>query len=294
MTDLRRDLERAPHAFTLLAAVSAAGDGVRLRPALSLAFPRAEVLAAERNADDAWRLTVGLPGLYGTGSPLPASYTEDLFADGDDELRRGVLDLVNHRVLSLLVDTLRHRRDGTRRARQLALATGLDGRLVGGRIPGEELLAYAGFLAGRCRSADALERILTHRSDVPCAVEECVERWTGIPIEQRTSLGLANATLGQDTIAGESLCSRATAFRIVVGPLPWDRVDPWLPGGDGLADLCALTDLANGDGLDYEIELLVETAGMPCQALGAGRLGLDSRTDGMPADLRRELVHRSA
>ncbi len=294
MTPLQRRLREQPWAFDLSRAVAVVGGGgpVRLRPDLSLAMPAAEVVAAETDGDG-WRLTLGIPGLYGAGSPLPSSYTEDLFPEEEDPLRRGVVDLINDRVLHLLVQALRRERDPQVSRDLLGLATGLAGRRFADRIDGDDLLAFAGLLGGRARGADGLERLLGGWSGVACTVEECIPLLTPIPRDQQTSLGGLNTALGSTTIAGEAVVSRATAFRVVVGPLPWNAVDPWLPGGSGLAELCTLTDLANTDALDYEIVLVVETAGMPNIPLGDGRLGLDTRTEGTMDGLRRELVFRT-
>jgi type VI secretion system protein ImpH len=290
---LEAELLAEPERFDLLAALAVTGTQVRLRPALELAYPRAEVLSAERDQQHQWLLTVGLPGLYGPASPLPSSYTEDLLADEDDSLRRDLLDLVHHRLLQLLADTRQRALGGPDQRRQLSLIAGLSERLVGGRIPGGQLLAFCGLLCARSRSADALTRLLSAWSGVRCAVEQCIERWTRIPLTEQTRLGQANACLGVETVVGDALCSRATSFRVTIGPLSWDRVEPWLPGGPGLADICALTDLLNADAHDYEVVLAVDTQGMPCHGLGSGRLGLDLRTTGEAAGIRYDAVYRS-
>jgi type VI secretion system protein ImpH len=282
-----------PYRFDLIAALAVTGPQVRLRPALELAYPRAEVLTAEHDATHGWTLTVGLPGLYGPASPLPSSYTEDVLADEEDTLRRDLLDLVHQRLLLLLAASRQRTLGGPDQRRQLSLIAGLTERLVGGRIPGSQLLAFCGLLCGRSRSADALSRLLTSWSQVPCTIEQCIERWTPIPSAEQTRLGQANAALGLNTVAGDALCSRATSFRVAIGPLPWNQVEPWLPGGHGLADICALTDLLNSDSHDYEVVLAVETHGMPCHGLGTGRLGLDLRTTGEASGIRFDAVYRS-
>ncbi len=291
-------------AFTFIAAVdaaagavalggtSAAAEQVRLRPHLSLAFTTAEVIAAVRDEQGRWQLTVGLPGLYGANSPLPLSYTEDLLALDQPTLTRGVLDVLHHRLLSLLHRALHKYRDGDI-AGVLHRLTGLDQRLSAGRLSSQRLLAYAGILTGRARGADALERMVQHYFNVPCQVEACILRWTPLPDEQRTRLGQAHASLGVDSVAGDTIASRATAFRVILGPLAWDIVDGFQPHGEHLADLQALIGMINGDGLDYEVELIIDSRQAPHLPMGSARLGLDLRTAGTVAAVRRELVYRS-
>lgn len=297
-------LSSNPGAFSFVAAVDAVAGGiplggtaaaaeqVRLRPHLSLAFPTSEVMAAEKDAAGIWHLTVGLPGLYGANSPLPTSYTEDLLAREDDDPARGLLDVVHHRLLSLLHRALHKYRDGDLSI-PLQRLTGVYQRNLAGRITGQRLLAYAGILAGRARGADTLERVVSHYLDVPCRIEQCIMLWTPLPSDQITRLGEANSALGVDCVAGDTVCSRATAFRITVGPLRWNAVDGFLPGGACLADLHALVGLLNNDALDYEVELLVDTAGAPELPLGEARLGLDVRTSGDAPAVRRDIVYRS-
>ncbi len=301
-------LHNQPSAFSFVAAIdavaggvalggtSAAAERVRLRPHLGLAFPLAEVVAAEKPCDPGsdlrWQITVGLPGLYGANSPLPTSYTEDLLARDVNDPTRGLLDVIHHRLLSLLHRALHKYRDGDL-AGPLQRLTGLHQRLIGGRIPSQRLLAYTGILAGRARGADTLERVLSHFHEVPCRIEQCIEMWTPLPADQLTRLGEANCGLGSDCVAGDTICSRATAFRITVGPLRWSDMAGFLPGGERLADLQALVGHLEGDALDYEVELLIDTTGLPESSLGDARLGLDLRTSGAFPTERREIVYRS-
>src|SRR5262249_61838352 len=79
---------------------------VRLRPSLSLAFPESDVAAVERleEGDGArFLIETNFLGLYGSTSPLPTYYAEEMLQDTSEEsLVRGVLDLFHHRILSLL------------------------------------------------------------------------------------------------------------------------------------------------------------------------------------------------
>ncbi len=293
---LQADLAANAPAFSFTAAIAVAGEQARLRPHLSLAFPATEVVAAECLAG-IWHVTLGLPGLYGAHSPLPTSYTEDLLADepaiDSDPLRRGLYDVLHQQVYRLLADVLDHHREPQQDARLIAQFSGLIDRRIGERIPGEALLAWAGLLSGRSRGADALERVLSGWAGVPCVVEECIALWTPLPDDHCTRLGAANSTLAIDCVAGGWFVSRATAFRVEIGPVPWTVMESWLPDGHHLGDTLAVIDLLNGDALDVEVVLVIDTATMPCPPLGAARLGRDLRTTGPAAAVRREVVYRS-
>lgn len=294
--DLRSAVAAARRLFPTAAPVGRQGppaaEGVRFLQELSFAFPTAEVVAAraERGGDgERIALTTALMGLYGAVSPLPAYVTERLLADDETSPARGLIDLLHHRVLALLYRALTRYRaavpppdgDGLRWMRRLQAVAGLP-EGGDGAVRGERLLGWAGLLARQPRGADALAQVIGQWFAVPCAVEQCVARWTDLPATAQTRLGEANATLGGDVVCGERVLSRATAFRLAIGPVPWDQAVDWQPGGGRFAELHALVDALNGDALDWELDLVVDTAPMPALAVDDPRaqLGWTTRLAG--------------
>ena len=71
---------------------------VRVRPELSLAFPAADVRRVELTEDDDpfLQVTATFLGLYGSSSPLPTHYTEELMdeASADSSVSRDFLDII--------------------------------------------------------------------------------------------------------------------------------------------------------------------------------------------------------
>ena len=286
------DFAATPWKYDLAAAWRLLGPTTTLRPALSLDFPPGEIRAAEQTADGSWTLTIGLAGLYGHGSPLPLADTEELIAAGADSLRRGLLDLLAGHLLACEAEALDQSRAGADLARRLGVLCGLAQRTVPNDLAGDGLLAYAGILSGRGRTAAGLARMLSHWAEVPCAVEPCSALWTVLPDAEQSRLG--SALLGVDAVAGSAVCSRATSFTITVGPVAWTAAEPWLPGGARLTALCALTRMVNRDAHAFAVQLVIADGGMPSFALGSGRLGFDQRLSGEPSGTRTELVYSSA
>ncbi|MGB9701073.1 MAG: type VI secretion system baseplate subunit TssG, partial [Thermodesulfobacteriota bacterium] len=72
---------------------------IKIRPHLSLAFPPADIAQIEENAEDPFSFTVTATflGLYGSSSPLPTFYTEDLLAEAMEEetVTRDFIDIFN-------------------------------------------------------------------------------------------------------------------------------------------------------------------------------------------------------
>src|SRR5262249_17064623 len=152
-------------------------ETVRLRPTLGFGFPLADVDSAEwaedAAADGSLAITLTFLGLYGSNSPLPAHFTEALLLEkGDadeyrrDELVRGFLDILHHRVYSLLYRVwLKYRyyatfqKDGRDPISEilrgfLGLGTSnLDEKL---RVSAVKLFRYAGLLSQKPRSTAGL------------------------------------------------------------------------------------------------------------------------------------------
>ncbi|MBA3686540.1 MAG: type VI secretion system baseplate subunit TssG [Planctomycetes bacterium] len=266
---------------------------VRLRPELSLAFATTEVSGVDAGRDSSgrprWQLSTPLMGLYGTGSPLPAYLTERLLAHDDDGLARGVVDLIHHRLLSLLYRALIVYRPALPQAGHDDFARRLV-QLLGLHVPErarvrpEFLLAYAGILSRQPRGAEAIEQVLADWFKVPVTVEQCVARWTAVPGDALTRLGVANAGLGSGALLGARVFERATTFAVAIGPVPHRDFIRYLPGGDLHDEVREIVALLDGGGFDYACAVIVDTEGMPRQALGAqaGALGRDARLAGSP------------
>lgn len=265
-------------------------ERVRLRPSLNLNFGLADIATVDGIESprglDRIRLTVNFMGLYGSASPLPAHYTEEMLDDEqDDSLLRGFLDLFHHRLLSLLYRVWEKYRHAVQYdpAGQDWYSLRLLGLLGAdtAMLPRDQhlrpgrLLAYAGLMTQQPRSAASLQALLAdHFPEGGVEVESCRARWCEVPAGQRNALGRANCRLGTDLTVGERVLDRAGNFGIRVGPLAVDDFDGFLPPGDSMAQLRELVDLFNGDGLDYEVTLVLHGPGVPGLQLNSQRARL--------------------
>jgi type VI secretion system protein ImpH len=215
----------------------ASDERLRFRPEVSFGFPATDVaevdaLSSEEGEPAKYRVTTTFLGLYGSTSPLPSFYTEQILADDEGADRvRAFLDLFHHRLLSLFYRCWAKYRyavgfsaDGsdafTRRVMAL-VGLGTPGLAEQTGIPAIRLLRYAGLLTQLPPSAAALEAMLRDAFDgVPVCVEPCTGRWARIAPSQRALLGRRNTTLGVDCTVGEAVFSRSDSFRICMGPMP--------------------------------------------------------------------------
>jgi len=272
-------------------------ERLRMRPNLSLGFPRADIAHVDQSemADGGtrWHLDVNFMGLYGPSSPVPTQYTEDLIRDayqGDDSsLVRGFLDLFHHRVLSLLYrvwEKYRHTVQYDPKGRDYyssrllrTVGANLDWLPEDEHLPAGRVLAYAGLLTQRPRSAETLRAILAdHFPEGEVSISQCLRREKGISPDQRNRLGGLNSSLGVDLSLGHSVPDSAGCFGISVGPIDFEDYVDFMPDRENMAQLNELVDLFNSDALDYEVTVILRGEQTPALALGnpLHRLGYSS------------------
>ncbi len=282
-------LEKArPDAPRVGRAGPASREALRFRPTLSLAFPNSDVVSVteEMDADGRPRFTIetAFLGLYGTVSPLPNYFTEELLHESDeDSLVRGVLDLFHHRITSLLYRCWeKYRYEVQYRetagddfsSRMLCLmGLGIAPPPDGSAVPSARLLRFAGLLGRPVCPAAALEcAVGDHFDGLSTRVLQCVPRWVTIPLESRTRLGAASSTLEVDAHAGEEVLDRAGKFRIRLGPVGLASFLGFLPGELDARKLDELTRLFVRDRLEYEAELVLRREEVPHLRLVQGAI----------------------
>lgn len=309
-SSLKLDLLEKAHAFSFFqvmrllpffdgpnARIKAAQSGetgnVRIRPKLSLAFPPSDVDSIEEFDEEEPRflVTATFLGLYGPSSPLPTFYTEDLVdeASEDESVSRDFIDVINHRLFSLLfrcwvkyrqlVQVVEER--NPQHIQRLFSLFGLGEKTLRRRIPDAYgLIRYIGLLTQFPRSAVGLKALLQDAlGDVRVQVISCVQRKAKIPEDQRLFLGSSGHCLGQDSFLGEEIEDRMGKFRLRIGPLNSRQFHGLLPGRGECEKLAFLTRFYVTDPLEYDAELVLAEGETQCACLGApewSRLGLDT------------------
>lgn len=267
----------------------AARECIRFKADLSLGFPSSDVAAIRRMErpgaeDPRFELTATFLGLYGPASPLPSFFTEELFDEPDESITREFLDLFHHRAFSLFYRAwekyrypMRFEAGGTDPiSRWLFQLIGLDEayRKEAHAIPPVRLLAYAGLLTQRPRSAAALRGMLADFFDgVPVAVTQCVERMIEIPRDARNVLGARNCELGGDLSLGDRVLDAGATFEVALGPVGIEEFLTFLPPGENAARLRQLVDVFDTDARDARIALRLKREEVPRLEL-AGRTAL--------------------
>ncbi len=257
---------------------------ISIRPNLSLAFQPSDIEAIEALEGDAgYRITANFLGLYGTASPLPTFYTEDLLAEAaqDESVCRDFIDIFNQSIYDLLYQGwLKYRQflniaevnDHAYLERLYCLlGLGAEPLRSSQDIPGGDyrLLRYIGLFTQHPRSAAGLGAMLRDAlGDIPLEIVSCIPRKASIPPSQRMQMGLSGSQLGIDSYLGEEIPDRMGKFRIQVGPLDQAGFLRFTPGNESYDLLVALTESYLADPLAYEMELILGARQAQTVALG--------------------------
>lgn len=270
-------------------------ERLRLRPSTSLGFPIGELVEVTSHAapDGTQRavVTTNLPGLYGSGSPLPRSYAHQILLEEDEQPQtRQFLDLLHHRLLSLWYRTWKrcryeqsYRPDG----RDLLSRALLDLLGIAPETAPEELgiepvrlLRYLSLLLPRTRPVGGLQVLLTEELGLPIAIEQAPERELQLPREQWFRLSsqpqLGGGCLGRDVVIGSRRIDRQSQIRLHIGPVPYSTFLQLLPKGVLLTRLIALCRFYMRQPLDLSLHVRVpadEVARTRLDGSAASRLG---------------------
>jgi len=259
------------------------GSTIRIRPNLSLGFPASDIekieeIEADRRAH--YEVTANFLGLYGSASPLPTFYTEELIDEEneDESISRDFSDILNHQLFGLLyqcwskyrlqIKTIEEGSLGD--LERLFCLMGLGGKTIRKHIPDPyRLLRYIGLFAQFPRSALGLKTLLQDASgDIPLDVIPCVQRKAPIPKDQQLCLGASGCTLGRDSYIGGETVDRMGKFRIQIGPLDESTASRISPGSHTYQQIKLLTDMYTVDPMEYDVAMILKQDALKSVCLG--------------------------
>lgn len=310
-TGLKMDLLREGHAFSYLQTIrllkiilgasargdsqdKPLGDAIRTHPNLSLAFPPGDIdqiREIETDAHSGFEITANFLGLYGSSSPLPTFYTEDLMSEASDDesAARDFLDIINQRIFELFYAVcIKYRQtfqiieaNNPAHMERLFCLLGIGDKPIRDKVADPyRLLRYVGLMTQRPRSGMGLELILRDALDgLSVSIIPCVERKARIPEDQRVFLGSTAHSLGTNTTIGEEVTDRMGKFRIRIGPLDTAAFRSFYPGAENYALTCFLTEYYTVEQLEYDIEVVLAEGEAKTVCLGdtdRSRLGLNT------------------
>lgn len=240
-------------------------------------------------------LTPSFIGLTGNNGTLPRSYTESLIEQESlrrDKGSRAFLDIFTNRAVALFYRAWEKHRlyfqyERDRQERFLPMVLSLIGAgnhstqeavcAPERRVLAETLAFYAGALRQSARPAHLIERIVADHFQVAVKLRQFVGRWHQLPPSQLSTLGLANARLGVDTVCGTRMWQCQTGIALDIGPLSRSDYERFLPGGDAALALTSLLETLIGITLDCSVHPILRRQDVrPVQLGGSARLGHNS------------------
>lgn len=266
---------------------------IRIRPELSLAFPPSDVAKIEEDEGGKPRffITATLLGLYGSSSPLPTFYTEDLLDEAAEDMSvtRDFIDIFNHRLYLLLFRCwVKYRlflqvveENNPEVLGKLFCLIGLGEEELRKDLPEPySLIRYTGLITQFPKSASGLQTLLHDAlGKIPVSIIPCVKRVVKIPLDQRFYLGKSGCRLGEESFLGEEMDDRMGKFRIQIGPLKSETFHQFLPGSPDHQKLAFLTKFYLLDAFEFDVELNLAKKEAKTVSLGEShwsRLGLDT------------------
>lgn len=276
-------------------------ESLRLRPEASLAFPISDLVSIEKTNDPIYNrllfiITTSFFGLYGSDSPLPDFYTEDILkSDPEESSVKDFLDIFHHRLLSLLYRCwIKYRyylqfepdgKDSFSRYIFSLMGMGIEDTPVLSHIKPVRLLKYVGLLSQRTRPAPSLERILSDYFDgIRVDVEQCISCWKDINNESLLRLGSEQLKLGLNTVIGNKILDRSSKFRISIYVRDMAEFCEFLPSGGKFKELLELVELFLNEPLDFEERLVIAGCKVPLSNLSSVQLGWTSFISSNPIE----------
>lgn len=262
----------------------ASAECIRFKPEASLAFPISDIDSIVKIDDyqNAFRfqITTTFLGLYGSDSPLPDFYTEDIIQSDPDQTNiQDFLDIFHHRIVSLFYRCwlkyryyLQFQSDGkddfSRRVFSL-IGMGTSGITENLKIPPIRLLKYVGLFMQKNRSASGLKSLLSdYFGGIPVHIEQCIGRWVKINQVDISVLG-KDTQLGVTTTIGSRVFDRSGKFRITLELSTFAEFKRFLPNGDHFHSLKEVTSAFLPYPLDYEIELILPGSEVPSMSMSS-------------------------
>lgn len=256
-------------------------ESIRFKPDASLAFPVSDIVSIKKTRDfpPRFEITTSFLGLYGSDSPLPDFYTEDIIrADPEESYVKDFLDIFHHRILSLFyrcwlkyryhIQFISEGKDEYSQRIFDLIGIGTQGTIENLKIRPVRLIRYIGLLSQKNKSALALESILSDYFDgIPVRIYQYVGRWIIIGNEDRISLGSQNSQLGINTTLGGKVFDCSGKFVVSINTLKYDDYIRFLPEGKYFQELIEIIKLFLNAPLDFDEELIIPASEVPMLCL---------------------------
>lgn len=248
-----------------------ADEIVRFRSRIAMDFPSSEVHEIIDSTDEMTderriEVLVNFMGMVGVSGVLPAHYTE-LVLDRIRHRDRALwafLDIFTHRSVSMFYRAwakyrfpVGYERGNDAFTSYLFDFVGLGTKGLRGRmsLEDEALLPYAGLIAQKPHSSNALGNILGDYFGVPAQIRQFFGQWLPLGEKDVTLIGRQNGSLGVTAVVGTSVWDQQSKFRVRLGPLTFNQFYAFLPTGSGHDAMNSIVRFMSGVEFDFDVQL---------------------------------------
>lgn len=247
---------------------------VRLRPVLGLSHSRTQVVSVEKQQQNdrvLYFLNVNLPGLYGSNSPLPKFFTEELIqaSHKEQDEARLFLDLIHQRLFQLVfaakAQHLPHYLDNGKQGIHdfmLAMA-GFRNQSWLANFPDRTFILRNLHLFRHQRgTAAGLKLLLTDLfRNAEVNIVQFVPRWLSIQLQQQLALNSQANQLGVNALLGDKMQETQAKLRIEISAVSAQEYNYWCINQDNWLALKELVQHFVVQPLLIDLELEVEPQG---------------------------------
>lgn len=261
-------------------------NSLRIKPYLSLGFPGCDIKEISSKIKDdklIFNIEATFLGLYGSGSPLPTYYTEELIDDKNesDFVKKDFIDIFNIVFFELFYQSITKYRllykicDDKSDVYQNRLYSlmGLGSQKLRDSFDKkDDFLKYLGILTHSPASASGLKNIISDYFKIDLVeINQCIENHVSIPDDQRAFLGLKNTTLGLDCHLGIKIKDFSGSFSISIDEISIEEFHNFIPSGEKFFDLKKIVDFYLDQPLDAKIEISPKKDELKTTTLGGSR-----------------------
>lgn len=257
----------------------------------SLAFQKSEMaklLFVKENEGLKVELTLNFLGIFGSSSPLPTHYSEEVLQSYDDDrVLYDFLNLFNHHLEKFVYQVWQRQRYyiqyqhdlQDKFSKYMFSLIGMHDECKQKESPLElrRLLPFLGILSMRQKSVGTLVSILRHYLDhEDIEVEQGVVTKASIPEWQQTSLGIDNISLGKDFIVGDHVKTKSGKIRIIINNITKELLYDYSIHGQKMTELDALMKLALREPIEYEVMVTLASQEVEPLMFSTHYLGVNS------------------
>lgn len=223
-------------------------------------------------------MTVSFTGIAGIQGPLPDMFSEILVEriKSKDFAARDFLDIFNHRIVTFWYKLYCKLFPGLLDTKLEQTSIGQSLMDLGGmryHKEGNSLLPFGTLFWQRSGSAKGLEEAISGFFKMECHIRPFEGSWNRITKLEQTSLGQRFHSLGYNSVLGKQSYDQGSGFRIILGPIVYERFKDLLPSQNpesGFQRLKSLVTAYFDAPPRYKIELILNPEEVPKSALGAG------------------------